>query len=216
MLLVENTIFTHASIKEEVDSSTNEKTHKIEGIFMSAEERNRNGRIYPREVLEQAVNDYQSVILEGNSYGAMDHPNHLTISLREASHLITKLEMIGDDVYGTAVLIPETEEEKKIKNIRKIKGSVGVSSRGAGEIKEVNGQSYVSEGFKIITVDIVGRPSAPRAHVESIQESEIQQDYIFENGMFVRRHRVVENKPFNESDYENLLRRFSNYYTNKP
>lgn len=191
-------------IKEDIE----EGVKKVSGIFMQAEKVNRNGRIYARETLQEAVNEYQSIIADGDSYGALDHPDNLEMKFNEASHFITKLEMVGNDVYGEAVLFSKTPSGQLIEDIFETKRKVGVpvkvgmSSRGAGKLVKRNNNSYV-ENYKLIAVDLVCRPSAQGAYVNSIRESE----YIYENGIF-KKHKTV-----NESAYKQFLANYSKYLT---
>jgi hypothetical protein len=189
--------FQQILVESEIAGSVVKHT-KISGVFMSAEEKNRNGRIYPREVLKEAIDDYQKYIEEKSSWGAIDHPAHLDLNLKDASHLITKLEMVGNDVYGEAIVLDETENGRIIKNALSVAGKLGVSSRGAGEIKEMYGTNYVCEGFKLVTVDFVARPSAHRAFT-NIHESE---EYIYQDGSFIK-------KPFNIDSYSSFLSKLS-------
>ena len=175
-------------------TDTNKSLQKVSGIFMQAERVNRNGRVYAKETLQKAVEEYQSVINDGDSYGALDHPDNLEMKFQEASHLITRLEMIGNDVYGEAVVLSGTPAGRIIENVFETKRAlgkpikVGISSRGAGSLVKRNSNSYV-ENYKLIAVDLVCRPSAQDAYVNSIRESE----YIYENGIFKKAKFVNEN-----------------------
>lgn len=175
--------------------------HKISGIWMQSEKKNRNGRVYPREVLQEAVQQYQSNILEGCSWGELDHPEDLNVNFKRASHLITKLEMTGDDVYGEATIMSETENGRILKEALRIGGKVGVSSRGAGDVREVAGTPYVEPGFRLITVDAVSKPSAHGAYVRSMNEGV---EYIFNEETKCFEKKTLIN--FNE---ENLKRFFN-------
>lgn len=167
---------------------------KVSGIFMQSEKVNRNGRVYAKETLQQAVEDYQTIINDGDSYGALDHPDNLDMLFKDASHIITKLEMIGNDVYGEAVVLQDTPAGKIIESVFRTKKAlgkpikVGISSRGAGTLVKRNSNNYV-ENYKLIAVDLVCRPSAQDAYVNSIRESE----YIYENGILKRAEKVNEN-----------------------
>jgi hypothetical protein len=177
---------------------------KISGIFMQAEKVNRNGRVYARETLQEAVSEYQSLIQDGDSFGALDHPDNLEMRFNEVSHLITRLEMSGNDVFGEAVLIPNTRSGEIINGVLKVKeamgmpAKVGISSRGAGKLVKRGSQNYV-ENYKLIAVDLVCRPSAQDAYVSAIRESE----YIFENGVIKR------GNPVNEKAYSAFLSNYS-------
>jgi hypothetical protein len=198
--------FETSEVLEAIKEDETEGVKKVSGIFMQAEKVNRNGRIYARETLQEAINEYQSIIQDGDSYGALDHPDNLEMKFNEASHFITKLEMIGNDVYGEAVLFSKTPSGQLIEDIFETKRKVGVpvkvgmSSRGAGKLVKRNNNSYV-ENYKLIAVDLVCRPSAQDAYVNSIRESE----YIYENGVF-RKHKTV-----NESAYKQFLANYSKY-----
>lgn len=190
--------FSQTLIESKVGENVVKHT-KISGVFMSAEEKNRNGRVYPREVLQESIKEFQSYIEEKSSWGAIDHPAHLELNLKDASHLITKLEMVGNDVYGEAVILDDTENGRIIKSALSVAGKLGVSSRGAGELREMSGVNYVCEGFKLVTVDFVARPSAHRAFT-NVNESE---EYLWENGKFVR-------STFNIDSYQAFLNKLSN------
>jgi hypothetical protein len=142
--------FETSEVLEAIKEDETEGVKKVSGIFMQAEKVNRNGRIYARETLQEAINEYQSIIQDGDSYGALDHPDNLEMKFNEASHFITKLEMIGNDVYGEAVLFSKTPSGQLIEDIFETKRKVGVpvkvgmSSRGAGKLVKRNNNSYAS------------------------------------------------------------------------
>jgi len=138
---------------------------------MQAERKNRNGRVYPRSVLAESVKEYQENILEKCSWGELDHPSDLEVKFSRASHLITKLEMVGNDVMGEAIILSKTPNGQILENVLELGGRVGVSSRGAGEIKMISGTPYVEDGFKLVTVDAVTKPSAHGAYVKTLSEN---------------------------------------------
>lgn len=166
---------------------------KVSGIFMQSEKVNRNGRVYAKETLQQAVEEYQHIINDGDSYGALDHPDNLDMLFKDASHIITRLEMIGTDVFGEAVILNGTPAGKIIESVFETKRAmgkpikVGISSRGAGTLVKRNSNNYV-ENYKLIAVDLVCRPSAQDAYVNSIRESE----YVYENGILKKANKVNE------------------------
>lgn len=159
-------------------SEDGKKNLFIEGIFMQSNKDNKNGRRYPRRVMENQVIKYQDLINEKRSLGELGHPPNPTINLNNVSHLITELKMMGDDVYGKAKIL--STPMGKIAESLIIEGAgLGVSSRGLGSVKMVNGINEVQDDFHLATIDIVADPSAPDAFVTGIMESA---EWILENG----------------------------------
>jgi hypothetical protein len=142
----------------------------IEGIFAQADIQNRNKRIYPRMILESAVNEYdQAYIKTGRAFGELEHPSGIKINPDRISHLITELKWNGSDCYGKAI-VTDTPCGQTVKALMEVGGKVGVSTRGVGTVSKKNGQTYVNDDFKMATVDIVLDPSAPSAFVNGIME----------------------------------------------
>lgn len=170
MKLIVESIENFHHIVEAVD--TGEKHHYITGIFMQADLKNRNGRIYPIDVMEQAVNRYVTEkVNTRRAYGELNHPPGPTINLDRASHLITELKRDGNNFIGKARLM-DTPTGNIAKGILSSGGSLGVSSRGLGSLRESNGSMVVQNDFFIATAaDIVSDPSAPRAFVNGIMEN---------------------------------------------
>ena len=152
----------------------------IEGIFMQANRENKNGRVYPKAIMEKEVGRYQQLIKEKRSLGELGHPPNPTINLNQVSHLITELTFMGDDVMGRAKIL-DTPMGNIAKNFINEGVMLGVSSRGLGSLKMKNGVNEVQDDFHLATVDIVADPSAPDAFVEGIMES---RDWILENGVW--------------------------------
>ena len=152
----------------------------IEGIFMQTEKENKNGRMYRKNIMEKALKDYWSLIQEKRSLGELGHPPNPQINLNNVSHLITNLKFEGNDVIGRAKIL-DTPMGKIAKNFIEEGVRLGVSSRGLGSLKEVNGINEVQDDFYLATVDIVADPSAPEAFVQGIMESA---EWIFENGIW--------------------------------
>ena len=152
----------------------------IKGIFMQSEQQNRNGRVYPRSVLEKELQRYQNMISEKRSLGELGHPPNPQINLNNVSHLITNLQWEGNDIIGTAKIL-DTPMGKIAKNFIEEGVRLGVSSRGLGSLKEKNGVNEVQDDFHLATVDIVSDPSAPGAFVEGIMENA---EWICENGVW--------------------------------
>ena len=167
----------------EEDKKTGKKNLIIEGIFMQADQKNRNGRIYTKEVLESAVNKYNNdQVSKGRAVGELNHPEGPTINLDKVSHKITELKFEGKNVIGKATVL-NTPMGQIAQGL--IEGGVllGVSSRGMGSLETRNGINYVKPDFMLNAVDIVQDPSAPDAYVNGIMEGV---EWILENGTFKR------------------------------
>lgn len=147
------------------------KNYVIEGIFMQAEQLNRNRRVYPKTVLESAVTKYVTdYVNRGRAVGELNHPEGPAINLDKVSHRITALKWNGNDVVGKALIL-NTPMGKIVKGLLEGGCQLGVSSRGMGTVASKNGQTVVNEDFVLSTVDIVQDPSAPSAFVNGIMES---------------------------------------------
>ena len=156
------------------------KSTFIEGIFIQTEKENKNGRMYRKGIMEKEIARYQDLINEKRSLGELGHPPNPQINLNQVSHLITGLRFEGNDVYGKAKIL-DTPMGKIVKNFIEEGVGLGVSSRGLGSLKEVNGINEVQDDFHLATVDIVADPSAPDAFVQGIMESA---EWILENGVW--------------------------------
>jgi len=157
------------------ESKQDGKHWYLEGIFMQAEAKNGNGRLYPRPVLEESVSKVQEKMKKGYTVlGELEHPDSLSIDLNNVSHVIEKFEWQGNNVIGRAKIL-DTPKGEIVKALLKEGIKLGVSSRGSGSTKHEDGLVIV-ENFNLITVDIVATPSAPDAFPQSLQES-IQEIY---------------------------------------
>ena len=162
------------------DSKTGEKNTFIEGIFMQTEAKNRNGRMYPKKIMEGAVNKYvEEQVSKGRAVGELNHPNGPTINLDKVSHRITDLKFEGNDVYGKASIL-KTPMGQIVTGLLEGGVKLGVSSRGMGTLANKNGTMYVKDDFMLASVDIVQDPSAPSAFVNGVMEGV---DWIWNNGI---------------------------------
>ena len=152
----------------------------IEGIFMQTEKENKNGRMYRKGIMENALNNFQSLISEKRALGELGHPPNPQINLNNVSHLITSLKFEGNDVIGRPKIL-DTPMGKIAKNFIEEGVRLGVSSRGLGSLKEVNGINEVQDDFHLATVDIVSDPSAPEAFVQGIMEGA---EWVLANGVW--------------------------------
>lgn len=149
------------------ESTEDSKNLFLKGIFMQADSRNRNKRIYPLGEMCQAVATANRMIQEnGGIFGEADHPNSLNINIDRISHVITELYMDGNNAIGKAKLL-ETPMGKIVKELTKTGVKIGVSSRGTGQVNE---EGIVS-GFGLVTIDVVVSPSAIGATPSSIYEN---------------------------------------------
>lgn len=166
-------------IREEIETAkviitegkNGQKRHFIEGVFLQSAIKNRNGRMYPTEVLEREVAKYnESYIQKGRALGELGHPDGPTINLDRVSHIITSLQKEGTNFVGKARLL-DTPMGNIAKSLLDEGVKLGVSSRGLGSIKEENGMKVVADDFMLATAaDIVADPSAPDAFVNGIME----------------------------------------------
>ena len=158
------------------------KDYYIKGPFMQANIKNRNGRMYPAEVLDKEVKRYVSENVDKNrAYGELGHPTSPTINLDRVSHMIKELTREGDNFIGKAKIMTETPMGRIVKNLMDEGASLGVSSRGMGSLKNKGGLAEVQYDFNLATAaDIVADPSAPDAFVEGIMEGK---EWIWDNGI---------------------------------
>jgi hypothetical protein len=171
-------------VESDLNYITEEKDGKrryvIEGIFMQADSKNRNGRIYPKAVMERAVNKYMTEqVSKGRAVGELNHPDGPTINLDKVSHKITELRWEGSNVVGKAQIL-NTPMGKIVEGLMDGGVQLGVSSRGMGSLVQKGGINYVGDDFQLATVDIVQDPSAPEAFVNGIMEGV---EWIWDNGI---------------------------------
>jgi|TARA_Y100000022_G_scaffold151969_1_gene133837 hypothetical protein len=164
-----------------VEEKGDKKEMKIRGIFMQADQKNRNGRVYPMGVLQKEVTRYnKEFVAEGRAFGELGHPEGPTVNLDRVSHMITKLEANGKNFVGEAKLL-STPMGEIAKALIKDGGKLGVSSRGMGSLENKGGANYVKDDFYLATAaDIVADPSAPQAFVEGIMEGK---EWVWDNGL---------------------------------
>ena len=191
-------------IKEE-DEKTGKNNYKLKGIFLQSEIKNRNGRVYPFEVLDKEVKRYKKEFIEQNrAYGELGHPEGPTVNLDKVSHMVTSLEPDGKNFIGEAKVMG-TPMGTIVKNIMDDGGKLAVSSRGMGSLEQKNGANYVKDDFYLATAaDIVADPSAPNAFVQGIMEGK---EWVWNNGL-LQEQEVAEIK--NEME-RNIRSRKANY-----
>jgi len=157
------------------------KNYKIRGVFMQADIKNRNGRVYPVETLAKEVARYtKEFINKKRAFGELGHPDGPTVNLERVSHMITSLKQEGKNFIGEAKVM-DTPYGKIVKNLIDEGAQLGVSSRGMGSIQQSQGRNVVGKDFYLATAaDIVADPSAPDAFVEGIMENK---EWVWDNGI---------------------------------
>ena len=185
---------------EKVEVITEEKNGKkllyIQGPFLQTEQKNRNGRVYRRNVMEREVKRYTNeYVSKGRALGELGHPDGPTINLDRVSHKIVSLEQKGNDFIGKAQIL-STPMGKIAESLLKEGVCLGVSSRGIGSLRQTKeGYSEVGEDFMLATAaDIVADPSAPDAFVEGIMEGK---EWVWEGGLLREKYAEQTKKRIN-------------------
>ena len=152
----------------------------IEGVFLQSDLKNKNGRVYPREIMQREVQRYVNEnVNTKRAYGELGHPDGPTVNLDRVSHMITELREDGNNWIGKAKIM-DTPMGRIVKELISEGAQLGVSSRGLGSLKERNGINEVQDDFMLATAaDIVADPSAPDAFVSGIMEGK---EWVFVNG----------------------------------
>jgi hypothetical protein len=192
MKLITETIETVKMFTEEKNGV---KTLYIHGPFLVAEVKNRNNRMYETSTLAKEVNRYNDeYVTKNRAFGELGHPDSPSINLDRVSHLITSLKQEGNQWIGKAKIL-ETPMGKIAKSLMEGGATLGVSSRGMGSLKEVNGVNMVQDDYYLATAaDIVADPSAPGAFVQGIMEGK---EWVWDNGVV---------KELNINEYYNQIK----------
>ena len=182
------------------EKESGDKNYKIRGVFMQADIKNRNGRVYPMEVLEKEVQRYnKKFINENRAYGELGHPDGPTVNLERVSHMVTELYPDGKNFIGEAKIL-KTPMGEIVKNLMDEGAKLGVSSRGMGSLDQRNGANYVRDDFYLATAaDIVADPSAPNAFVEGIMEGK---EWVWNHGALVEAHLAKLKKEFDVKEHK--------------
>ena len=167
LYLKEHLSFDRANIIVESISEGDKKNLYMKGIFIQGGVKNANERVYPVSEIESAVNQLNEQITNGHSVlGEVDHPDDLKINLDRVSHMINSMWMDGANGFGKLKILP-TPMGQLVSTMLESGVKLGVSSRGSGNVNDLDGK--VSD-FEIVTVDIVAQPSAPNAYPKAIYE----------------------------------------------
>ena len=166
------------------EGKDDEKKYVIEGIFAQANNKNRNGRIYPREVMSSAIDKYnRDQVAPGRAVGELNHPEGPTVNLDKVSHKIDNLVLEGNDVMGKATIL-NTPMGEVVKGLLDGGVKLGVSTRGMGSLQRGNDAMVVKDDFILNAVDIVQDPSAPSAFVNGVMEGV---EWVWNNGIIEQR-----------------------------
>ena len=211
MKLIAEYTENNIEVLTEADEKGNKK-YAIEGIFMQAEQKNRNGRIYPKAVLAEALDKYNTnQVSKGRAVGELNHPEGPTVNLDKVSHKIESLNWKGNDVVGKATIL-ETPMGKIVQGLLDGGVHLGVSTRGMGSLERRGDAMYVKEDFLLNAVDIVQDPSAPSAFVNGVMEGV---EWVWNNGIIEAKHieqMETEIKKAPRTDlYETQVREFKNF-----
>ena len=168
-----------------VEETNGKKDYKIRGVFLQSDLKNRNGRVYPTDILNKEVKRYNAEFInKKRAFGELGHPDGPTVNLERVSHMITKLYPEGKNFIGEAKIM-NTPYGKIVKGLIDEGAQLGVSSRGMGSLQQKNGANYVGRDFYLATAaDIVADPSAPDAFVEGIMENK---EWVWDNGVLVEK-----------------------------
>ena len=178
MLLIKESVDADCLISESSENGV--KSLFIEGIYIQGNKVNRNNRNYPVQILEREVQNYNNnYIKENRALGELNHPPTPEIDLSRVSHKVVSLEQRGDDFYGKAKILTSTPMGNIAEALIKEGVKMGVSTRGAGSLRQVNGHNEVQSDYRLIAIDIVSDPSAKDAYVVGLREG---REWVWNNG----------------------------------
>lgn len=169
-------------VKYLVEEKEGKKNYFVEGIFLQAEKENKNKRIYRKEIMEREVNRYiKDYVVRNRAYGELGHPDGPKINEDRVSHMIVSLKEDGNNYVGRAKIMTGMPMGNIVKNFIDEGATIGISSRGMGSLKEVNGINEVQDDFFLATAgDVVLDPSGPDCWLNGIMEGV---DWIWDNGV---------------------------------
>jgi len=162
------------------------KKYYLKGEFSKVNEKNKNGRIYPKNIMLEALNQTKQMISDRRMLGEIEHPKSPAINLKEVSHVVTKLELNEDGVlYGEAEVL-DTPNGEILKNLIESNIKLGISSRGYGKVIKKGDLLEVAPGYNLVCFDVVADPSSNNAYPSAIHENveyiEEKVEKVIENG----------------------------------
>ena len=192
-------------VKFLTEDNNGTKSHYIQGVFLQGEIKNRNGRVYPIDILEREVGRYtEQNISKNRALGELGHPEGPTVNLDRASHKIESLVREGNNYIGKAKIL-DTPMGQIAKALLGEGVSLGVSSRGVGSLREMGGANYVRDDYQLATAaDIVADPSAPDAFVQGIMEGK---EWVWDNGLLKEQQVSQIKKQIDSATLYNLQER---------
>lgn len=209
MKLITETVEEVAYLTENKDG---EKQYFIEGVFMQAEQKNKNGRVYPKPILAKEANRYVTEYVNKNrALGELNHPTGPSVNLDRVSHKVTWLYENNNDFYGKAKIL-DTPCGQIVKNLMSEGVKLGVSTRGMGSLEKRGGVNVVKEDFMLAAIDIVADPSAPNAFVNGIMEGK---EWVWDNGLLKEQqiaqyHNILQKTPKRKLE-EQSIKLFSDF-----
>jgi len=215
MKLITEQVCDLSFITEEIGGK---KSLFIEGVFLQSDVKNKNGRMYPKEVLQREVKRYnEQYVKTKRAFGELGHPDGPVINLERVSHMITGLKEDGKDFVGKAKVMTNTPYGKIVESLLEEGAQLGVSSRGMGTLKKEKGANVVQDDFYLATAaDIVADPSAPNAFVEGIMEG---REWVYENGVFKEEElaklkgKLENTSRFSKDREEIILESFKHFFS---
>ena len=194
------------------EEKNGKKKYVIEGIFAQADMKNRNGRVYPKPIMEKAIGDYtEKQVSKGRAVGELNHPEGPTVNLDKVSHKIESLKFEGNNVMGKATVL-ETPMGMIVQGLLDGGVQLGVSTRGMGSLMQQNGAMVVKDDFMLNAIDIVQDPSAPSAFVNGVMEGV---DWVWDNGILsaqtIEKMETEIKKAPRKDLYEVQVREFKNF-----
>ena len=194
------------------EEKTGKKNYVIERVFAQADMKNRNGRIYPKPIMEKAINSYNDKqVSKGRAVGELNHPEGPTVNLDKVSHKIEELKFQGNDVMGKATVL-NTPMGMIVQGLLDGGVQLGVSTRGMGSLVNQNNVMVVKDDFILNAIDIVQDPSAPSAFVNGVMEGV---DWIWNNGILeaqtIEKMETEIKKAPRKDLYEVQVREFKNF-----
>ena len=194
------------------EEKNGKKKYIIEGVFAQAEQKNRNGRIYPKPIMEKAIDMYnEKQVSKGRAVGELNHPEGPTVNLDKVSHKIESLEFKGNDVMGKATVL-DTPMGRIVEGLLEGGVQLGVSTRGMGSLMQQNNAMVVKDDFILNAIDVVQDPSAPSAFVNGIMEGV---DWVWNNGILeaqtIEKMETEIKKAPRADLYEVQVREFKNF-----
>ena len=194
------------------EEKNGKKKYVIEGIFAQADMKNRNGRVYPKPIMEKAIGDYtEKQVSKGRAVGELNHPEGPTVNLDKVSHKIESLKFEGNNVMGKATVL-ETPMGMIVQGLLDGGVQLGVSTRGMGSLMQQNGAMVVKDDFMLNAIDIVQDPSAPSAFVNGVMEGV---EWVWDNGILsaqtIEKMETEIKKAPRKDLYEVQVREFKNF-----